>query len=409
LYQIIIQAASNYGLQRTPQYPAALLHHAFEKRRWLTGFQDAAIIKSLFFISSTRTTNSCFIKYFHTMKKFIALLISTLFFTHFSHAQGGWSALVGSGKMVNLSPETGAFDKIDIRFNAKTIVDIGKPNSVSIEADDNLAQYLDVKMDVSQNKLIIKSNLPKNAWVQSNNIVIRISMPEISVFTQKSNGNTTINGINGRYLRTENYGNGDIILRGSKIDNLDIVTNGNGDVDAENLTATTAKIEATGNGTTSFKAVETYTATLKGNGKITNVGNGKATETTLNGNGSIGDTYSVKTKKNAWKNEPYEGNKVQKSQKEAVQKVKISLKNNSILPRKFTVITYQPSDNGSNGTTGFMLLPTASKDFEVEIGTRFYIADGGQIDTVMGGGKLSSTPFLTVKADDAGKVFSLNK
>ena len=37
--QIIIRAASNYELQHPPQYPASLLPHAFEKRRWMMGFQ----------------------------------------------------------------------------------------------------------------------------------------------------------------------------------------------------------------------------------------------------------------------------------------------------------------------------------------------------------------------------------
>ncbi len=103
------------------------------------------------------------------------------------------------------------------------------------------------------------------------------------------------------------------------------------------------------------------------------------------------------------------GMKNESGENTSVQKVKISLKNTSILPRKYTIITYQPSDNGSNGTRGIVLMPTFSKDFEVEVGTRFYIADGSQIDTVMGGGKLASTPFLTVKAEDNGKTFSLNK
>ena len=49
------------------------------------------------------------------------------------------------------------------------------------------------------------------------------------------------------------------------------------------------------------------------------------------------------------------------------------------------------------------------KEFQLEIGTRLYVADSDQIDTVMGGQKLTGTPFLTVKAEDSGKIFSLNK
>ena len=348
------------------------------------------------------------------MKKLFAIitLIATLLFTHNSNAQGGWTALTGSGKVVQLTPETGNFDKISVAFNAKTIVQIGKPNSVVIDIDDNLAKFIKVRMDAAESKLIIESNFPKNTWLQSSNIVIRVSMPEMSVFTQKSNGNTTINGLNGRYFRAENYGNGAVILRGLKMDKLDIVNNGNGEVEADKMTATTAKIEASGNGKTTFNATQTYAATLKGNGDITNVGNGKATESAVNGNGSINDKYSTKSKKqswNSWENERNQAKTQVNTPQNANQKIKISLRNNSPLPRKYTVITYQPSDNGSNGTQGFVLMPTFSKEFQLEVGTRLYIADGNQIDTVMGGQKLTGTPFLTVKAEDSGKIFGLNK
>ena len=348
------------------------------------------------------------------MKKLFAIitLIATLLFTHNSNAQGGWTALTGSGKVVQLTPETGNFDKISVAFNAKTIVQIGKPNSVVIDIDDNLAKFIKVRMDAAESKLIIESNFPKNTWLQSSNIVIRVSMPEMSVFTQKSNGNTTINGLNGRYLRAENYGNGAVILRGLKMDKLDIVNNGNGEVEADKMTATTAKIEASGNGKTTFNATQAYAATLKGNGDITNIGNGKATESNVNGNGSINDKYSTKSKKqswNSWENERNQAKTQVNTPQNANQKIKISLRNNSPLPRKYTVITYQPSDNGSNGTQGFVLMPTFSKEFQLEVGTRLYIADGNQIDTVMGGQKLTGTPFLTVKAEDGGKIFGLNK
>ena len=90
-------------------------------------------------------------------------------------------------------------------------------------------------------------------------------------------------------------------------------------------------------------------------------------------------------------------------------KVTVNLKNNGALPRKYMVITYQPSDNGSNGTSGTLLMPTFSKTMTVEVGTRIFIADSRQVNTVMGGRQLPDTPFLTVKAEDAGKTFDLNK
>jgi hypothetical protein len=343
------------------------------------------------------------------MKKFFAIIITALFIANCGNAQGGMNVLRGSGKMVTITPEVANFDKIDLNMHATTVVEIGKPNSITIEVDDNLVKLLDVKTGILDNTLTIKFKSIKTGWVESSNPIIRISVPTLSAFKQTWNGKTTIIGVSGRAFRAENGGNGVLILRGPKVDELNLISNGNGEIDADNLTATTATIKAYGNNNTHFNATNTYAAKLDGNGEIVNKGTGTATDRSIKGNGTIGDTYTVKTVSSDWKSGKSTEKVVKTGQNAGTQKVKISLRNNSILPRKYTVITYQPSDNGGNGTSGITLMPTFSKSFEVEVGTRFYIADGSQIDTVMGGKKLTGTPFLTVKAEDNGKIFGLNQ
>ena len=354
------------------------------------------------------------------MKKFFATIVTALLFMVTSNAQGGMNVLRGSGKMVNLTPEVADFDKINISMHATTIVEVGKPSSITLEIDDNLVKLLDVKTSAFDKTLTIKFKSIKTGWVESSNPVIRISVPTLTDFKQTWNGKTTINGVNGNSFRAENSGNGVVILRGSTIENLDLVSYGNGEIDADNVAASTVKIKADGNNNTHFNATNSYAAHLNGNGAIVNKGKGTATERSINGNGSIGDTYTVKTRKSDWKTGKSTEEVVKMSQnagqntsqnngQNALQKVTVNLKNNGALPRKYMVITYQPSGNGSNGTNGIVLMPTFSKSFDVEVGTRFFIANSGQVDTVMGGQKLMGTPFLTVKAEDAGKTFDLNK
>jgi Putative auto-transporter adhesin, head GIN domain len=395
-------------LQHPPQYPAALLHHAFEKRCWTTGFQNAAKINSLFLFHH-HEPQFVFFKCFITMKKFLAIIITALFISITANAQGGMNVLRGSGKLVTVTPDIANFDKIELNLHATTIIEVGKPNSIVLEIDDNLVKLLDVKTGTFDNTLTIKFKSIKRGWVESSNPVIRISVPTLTAFKQTWNGKTTINGVNGNRFRAENSGNGVVILRGSKIENLDLISDGNGEIDADNVTATNASVKANGNNNTHFNATNNYAAHLNGNGEIVNKGQGKATETSINGNGSIGDAYTVKSKNSDWKTGKSTEKVVNKTQKGSVQKVTISLRNNSPLPRKFMVISYEPSDNGGNGTNGVVIMPTFSKSFQFEVGTRIFIADSEQVDTVMGGKKLTGTPFLTVKAEDAGKIFSLNK
>jgi hypothetical protein len=350
------------------------------------------------------------------MKKFFATLVTALLFTLTSNAQGGMNVLRGSGKMVSLTPEVTDFDKINISMHATTVVEVGKPYSIALDIDDNLVKLLDVKTGMLDKTLTIKFKSIKTGWVESSNPIIRISVPTLTDFKQTWNGKTTINGVNGNNFRAENSGNGVVILRGSKVETLDLVSYGNGEIDADNVTATVVKIKADGNNNTHFNATNSYTANLNGNGSIVNKGKGTATERNIRGNGSIGDTYTVKTRNSDWKTGKSTEvvvktpqNVGQNNASKSIQKVTVNLKNNSALPRKFMVITYQPSNNGSNGMNGIVLMPTFSKAFELEVGTRIFIADSGQVNTVMGGQKLDGTPFLTVKAEDAGKTFDLNK
>jgi len=87
--------------------------------------------------------------------------------------------------------------------------------------------------------------------------------------------------------------------------------------------------------------------------------------------------------------------------------VSFTLRNPSILPRKLTLISYQPGQAG-NGTNGFMLAPKSSKSFTFPAGTKLYLADSEQVDIVMSGKRIDSgKPFLTVTTDDAGKSFNV--
>lgn len=92
----------------------------------------------------------------------------------------------------------------------------------------------------------------------------------------------------------------------------------------------------------------------------------------------------------------------------SAKKVAIRLRNSSLLPRKITLISYEPGETG-NSTNGFMLGSKGNRTFTFPIGTKLYIADSEQVDVVMSGKRIdSSKPFLTVKAEDAGKAFDVN-
>ena len=93
---------------------------------------------------------------------------------------------------------------------------------------------------------------------------------------------------------------------------------------------------------------------------------------------------------------------------QAAPTVSFRLRNPSMLPRRTALISYAPGARG-NGTTIFRLFSWASRKFEFPVGTKLYLADDKQVETVMSGRRIDDgPPFLTVSADDAGRVIDLD-
>ena len=85
--------------------------------------------------------------------------------------------------------------------------------------------------------------------------------------------------------------------------------------------------------------------------------------------------------------------------------INIKFKNSSWLPKKCTIISYAPGENG-NGTQSYWLLPGGTKEWKFKEGTKLYLANQEQVDVVMSGDRIDNKkPFLIVSKEDRDKVF----
>jgi hypothetical protein len=85
--------------------------------------------------------------------------------------------------------------------------------------------------------------------------------------------------------------------------------------------------------------------------------------------------------------------------------VTIKVKNSSWFPKKCTLVSYTPGDEG-NGTVSYWLLPLSTKELKYKEGTRLYVANQKQVDAVMSGSSIDNgKPFLTVKKEDNSQTF----
>jgi hypothetical protein len=100
---------------------------------------------------------------------------------------------------------------------------------------------------------------------------------------------------------------------------------------------------------------------------------------------------------------------VAEMQQDNLKSISFRVYNNTVLPHKYVFIGYEPAQVG-NWTNSVFLLPGAYHRFKCPVGTKIYLADEKQVGIVMGGGSIrKDEPFLTVKSEDAGKVFPLRK
>ena len=95
--------------------------------------------------------------------------------------------------------------------------------------------------------------------------------------------------------------------------------------------------------------------------------------------------------------------------KSDLKKVTITFKNNSLLPRKYTFVTYWTNDRSNNATEGVVLAPYATKTITDVVGTELFIANTSQINSVMSGKKIEGKAFWVFKAEDNGKTINLRK
>lgn len=97
------------------------------------------------------------------------------------------------------------------------------------------------------------------------------------------------------------------------------------------------------------------------------------------------------------------------AQEKPTKKVSITFKNNSVLPRKYTFVTYWTKDRSNNATEGVMLAPYATKTITDVVGTELFLANSTQINTVMSGKKIEDKAFWVFKSEDNGKTINLRK
>ena len=324
------------------------------------------------------------------MKKLLfsfSLLVSIQFIacsqSSFSKWNGKtWEQLDGNGKMVQLNPSVTPFSNIEVNhINVKVATSTNaKDYALHVSIDDNLKSFFRCTQEGGTVKLTMDYSGGKYPrWLSSSNILVSITAPSVETLVNKGNSKVEMNLQDQPSFNLSSDGNPDIILTG-KIALLNVTSKGNASIKAGSLLAEKIILSTNGNAAIEVNAKEVVEKSVQGNNDISNL---------------------------FYKSKNELVNQEEKSNKPTANFISFKIKNNGLLPVSVTLISYRPDESG-NGTTGFTLISFGSKSFRFPEGTKIYVANKEQVNTVMSGAKISDqVPFLIVKKEDEGKSFSI--
>ena len=224
---------------------------------------------------------------------------------------GGWflngSTARGSGNVVTQNRAVSGFTTIHLNYPASVLIRQGSTESLTIEAEDNVAASIqtqvvnhDLEIDTQQNhRLFVVPTRP---------VRITITVKDLNELDFNSAGDVTVQGLKSDAFKALLDGAGSIKLENLQVGALDAQLSGAGSLEAagaaESLTAQvdglgsfegaslkckTANVTLNGLGSANIWADEKLTASINGMGSVSYSGNAQVTKS-VNGLGTVNFT-----------------------------------------------------------------------------------------------------------------------
>ena len=240
-------------------------------------------------------------------------------------SQNSKTALTGNGKIKTIDiPSLESFSAIELEGipgSANPVkITVGETTAVTVLSDENLAGLFEIIQKNGTLRIALTNNKNNRLWIEDTHIQITIQTPALSSLAIDGNIEVEAAGLDTDDFKVKKSGNGNLLLSG-KTTSLHLDKSGNGSVDARQLTTQTATIESTGNGSVYVNATESLKANRSGNGDIVQTGPGKVSIGWSMGNGEVITPQKAK----------------EQAEKPDVRYVSVTLANNTLRSRDFTV------------------------------------------------------------------------
>jgi hypothetical protein len=217
------------------------------------------------------------------MKKLAIVLIPLIAFVLIgcSSGTGYW----GSGHVISETRQLSGFDSVFLMTSGDLSIEQGDTESLAIEADDNLLQYLTSDIEGTTLKLSVE-NLVSLRYVTRirYHLVVKdleevqlfgsgdIDAPELEAdhmrITILGSGSMALDGLTAADVNVNLTGSGDLDIHGGTVESQDITLMGSGSYNAEDVESNRADVNVMGSGSARIWVTEQLNATLMGSGDV---------------------------------------------------------------------------------------------------------------------------------------------
>lgn len=218
------------------------------------------------------------------MRKALFLFFSLVVLLSCTNGQFG--KIEGNGHIVKENRTPGDFKGVHLAGSMDVIITKGNSINVTVEADDNLLQYIETK--VKDGVLRIGTNTPRLKWISSRKITVYITVPELNrtgvsgsgsvksedVFSTNGEFSVSVSGsgscqlnVKAKSLDAHISGSGGINLAGSA-DNSDISISGSGRYKGFNMETKDATLHISGSGGAETSVSTNLDAHISGSGGV---------------------------------------------------------------------------------------------------------------------------------------------
>jgi hypothetical protein len=215
------------------------------------------------------------------MKKIALIIAATFAMIFLVSACSHFKGVPGSGVRKTEQRDLKSFKAIDTSGAYEIAVTCQKPDSVQVEADDNILPL--IKTEVRDGVLYVSA---ERGYNMSKPVKLLITLSDLGNIATHGAGQISVSDVKNDKIEFKSTGAASITASG-QTKTVNIESTGAGEIDTSNLRAQMATVRVTGAASVDVFASEQLDANVSGAGSVTYAGNPKTVNKSVSGIGSV--------------------------------------------------------------------------------------------------------------------------